>query len=78
MLDTNFRFGKYSQYRSEPLEVLLLREVGDFGDLGERFHYEILREDRFGVAEISRGDGIRPFLENPQLGSGGVDIDHSI
>ena len=76
-MDTHFELSDRGRHPSEPLEVLLLRLIGQPDGLGQRLLFIVLRKERFELVDIKRGVGLEPLLDDPQLGSASVDVDHS-
>ena len=54
--------------------MVLLRFVGQVGDLGEGLKTEILRDEWCEVAEIESAVGFDEVFDDLRLGGGGVEV----
>ena len=69
MLVAYLYFGKRGEEWQTPLDVFLPRLVGEFGNLGERLEFEILRGEWLDIIEIESAIGVFEILDSPQLRS---------
>ena len=76
-MNTYFCFGTDSRNPSKLFEMPRLPLVGGETGFGERFTNEILRNERFDVVDIESVVGLKPRLDDLQLRSSGIDVDHS-
>ena len=74
---THVDIDQQGHYPSVLLRVSLLRLIGVIGDLRERLKSIILREERQDVFELEITVAFEEGLDDLQLKSGCVDVDHS-